>query len=139
MNRLVFDITKLQSIEPQQLNNSQTEFNQAQLNIQILATQPQKVVIIISKRSTKIVLLLQQLAPKAWKNLTAWLLFQKLGKSIDNKNINLASQETQLQTLKVHVNEAKVKKRRKVERTDPNKKFATVADVIYTRMDMEPC
>src|SRR6266566_1747270 len=102
MNRLVFDITKLQSIEPQQLNNSQTEFNQAQLNIQILATQPQKVVIIISKRSTKIVLLLQQLAPKAWKNLTAWLLFQKLGKSIDNKNINLASQETQLQTLKVH-------------------------------------
>ncbi len=43
-----------------------------------------------------------------------------------------------MQALKVHVNEAKVKKRRKVERADPNKKFATVADVIRTRMDMEP-
>ena len=43
-----------------------------------------------------------------------------------------------MQALKVHVNEAKVKKRRKVERTDPNKKFATVVDVIHIRMDIEP-
>jgi len=43
-----------------------------------------------------------------------------------------------LQVLKVHVNEAKVKKRRKVEQMDFNKKFATIADVICTRMDMEP-
>ena len=43
-----------------------------------------------------------------------------------------------MQTFKVHINEAKVKKRRKIDQTDPNKKFATVADVIYTRMDMEP-
>jgi len=43
-----------------------------------------------------------------------------------------------LQALKVYVNEAKVKKRRKIERADPNKKFVTVADVICTRMDMEP-
>jgi len=43
-----------------------------------------------------------------------------------------------LQALKVHINEAKVKKRRKVERTDPNKKFATVADIIHTRIDIEP-
>ena len=43
-----------------------------------------------------------------------------------------------MQAFKVYVNEAKVKKRRKVERVDPNKKFATVADVIRTRIDMEP-
>ena len=81
---------------------------------------------------------MRRLAPKVWKNRTARLLFQKLGKSIDNKNVDLASQKAQLQALKVYVNEAKVKKRTKVERTDPNKKFATVADVIRTRKDMEP-
>ena len=43
-----------------------------------------------------------------------------------------------MQAFKVYVNEAKVKKRRKVERADPNKKFVTVADVIRTRIDMEP-
>ncbi len=43
-----------------------------------------------------------------------------------------------MQALKVYVNEVKVKKRRKVEQTDPNKKFAIVANVIRTRMDMEP-
>ena len=43
-----------------------------------------------------------------------------------------------MQALKVYVNEAKVKKRRKIERADPNKKFVTVPDVIRTRMDMEP-
>ena len=90
------------------------------------------------KRSVEIGPLLRRLAPKVWKNPTARLLFQKLGKSIDNKNVDLASQEAQLQALKVHVNEAKVKKRRKVERAEPNKKFATVADVIRMRMDMEP-
>ncbi len=52
--------------------------------------------------------------------------------------MDLASQEAQLQALKVHISEAKVKKRRKVERADPNKKFATIADVRRTRMDMEP-
>ena len=90
------------------------------------------------KRSAEIGPLLQRLTPKVWKNRTARLLFQKLGKSIDNKNVDLASQEAQLQALKVHVNEAKVKKRKKIEQTDPNKKFVTVADVIRTRMDMEP-
>jgi len=82
--------------------------------------------------------LLQRLAPKVWKNRTARLLFQKLGKSIDNKNIDLASQKAQLQALKVHVNEAKVKKRKKIDRADHSKKFVTVADVIRTRMDIEP-
>ena len=43
-----------------------------------------------------------------------------------------------MQALKVYINEAKVKKRRKVERTDPNKKFVTVTNVIYTRKDIEP-
>ena len=43
-----------------------------------------------------------------------------------------------MQAFKVHVNEAKVKKRRKVDRADPNKKFVTVADVIRMRKDMEP-
>ena len=43
-----------------------------------------------------------------------------------------------MQAFKVYVNEAKVKKRRKVERADPNKKFATVADIICIRMDIEP-
>ena len=43
-----------------------------------------------------------------------------------------------MQTLKVHINEAKVKKRRKVDRADPNKKFVTVTAVIRTRKDMEP-
>ncbi len=93
---------------------------------------------VIPKKSAKIGPLLQRLAPKVWKNRTARLLFQKLGKSIDNKNVNLANQEAQLQALKVHVNEAKVKKRRKVDRTDFNKKFVTVADIIHTRKDIEP-
>ncbi len=82
--------------------------------------------------------MLRRLTPKIWKNRTARLLFQKLGKSIDNKNVDLANQEAQLQALKVHINETKVKKRRKVERADPNKKFATVADIRRTRMDIEP-
>ena len=43
-----------------------------------------------------------------------------------------------MQAFKVHVNEAKVKKRRKVERTDPNKKFVTMADVTRTQKDIEP-
>ena len=43
-----------------------------------------------------------------------------------------------MQALKVYINKAKVKKRRKIERTDPNKKFATVADIICIRMDIEP-
>ena len=52
--------------------------------------------------------------------------------------MDLASQEAQLQPLKHYINEAKVQKRRKVERVDPNKKFATVADVMRTRMGMKP-
>ena len=52
--------------------------------------------------------------------------------------MDLVNQEAQLQTFKVYVNEAKVKKRRKVERADPNKKFVTMADVRRTRIDMEP-
>ena len=43
-----------------------------------------------------------------------------------------------MQAFKVYVNEAKVKKRRKVERADPNKKFVTVANVRRMRMDIEP-
>ncbi len=92
----------------------------------------------IPKRSVEIAPLLRRLAPGAWKNRTAQLLFQKLGKSIDNKNVDLASQEVQLQALKVYITEAKVKKRKKVERADPNKKFATIVDVRRIRMDMEP-
>src|SRR6266699_6912346 len=138
MSRLVFDTAKPQPIELQQPNQAQIEPDQAQPNTQIPATQPRKVVMVTSKRSVEIGPLLRRLAPKVWKNRTVRLLFQKLGKSIDNKNVDLASQEAQLQALKVHVNEAKVKKRRKVERTDPNKKFATIADVRRTRMDMEP-
>src|SRR6266566_1972668 len=138
MSRLVFNTAKLQPIELQQLNQAQIEPDQVQPNLQIPTIQPRKVVVITPKRSAKIGPLLRRLAPKAWKNRTIRLLFQKLGKSIDNKNVDLASQEAQLQAFKVHVNEAKVKKRRKVERTDPNKKFATVADVIRTRKDMEP-
>jgi len=36
------------------------------------------------------------------------------------------------------INEAKVKKRKKVEQTDPNKKFVIVADIRRTRIDIEP-
>ena len=90
------------------------------------------------KRSAEIGPLLRRLVSKVWKNRTIRLLFQKLRKSIDNKNVNLANQEAQLQALKIHINEAKVKKRRKVERADPNKKFATIADIRRTRMNMEP-
>ncbi len=43
-----------------------------------------------------------------------------------------------MQALKIHINEAKVKKRRKIERADPNKKFATIADIRRIRMDIEP-
>ena len=43
-----------------------------------------------------------------------------------------------MQALKVYVNEAKVKKRRKIERADPNKKFVTVADIIRIQIDIEP-
>ena len=43
-----------------------------------------------------------------------------------------------MQTFKVYINEAKVKKKRKVERIDPNKRFVTVADIICTRVDIEP-
>ncbi len=93
---------------------------------------------VISKRSVKIGLLLRRLVLKVWKNRTVQLFFQKLGKSINNKNVDLASQEVQLQVFKVYVNEAKAKKRRKVERVDHNKKFVIVADVRCTRMDMEP-
>src|SRR6266699_5585824 len=137
MSRFVFDTTKPQPIELQQFNQTQIEPDQAQPNIQVPAIQPRKVVVVTLKRSVEIGPLLRRLAPKVW-NRTARLLFQKLGKSIDNKNINLVSQEVQLQAFKVHVNEAKVKKRRKVERVDLNKKFATVADIIRIRKDMEP-
>src|SRR6266566_3728815 len=138
MSRLVLNTVKPQPIELQQLNQTQIEPNQAQPNTQIPATQPRKVVVVIPKRSAEIGPLLRRLAPKVWKNRIVRLLFQKLGKSIDHKNVDLASQEAQLQALKVYVNEAKVKKRRKVDRADPNKKFVIVADVIRTRMDMEP-
>jgi len=94
--------------------------------------------VVTPKRSAKIGPLLRRLAPKVWKNRATRLLFQKLGKSIDNKNVDLVNQEAQLQALKVHINKAKVKKRRKVERADPNKKFIIVANVIRTRIDMEP-
>ncbi len=43
-----------------------------------------------------------------------------------------------MQTFKVYINEAKVKKRRKVERTATNKKFAIIADIIHIRIDIEP-
>src|SRR6266566_7872926 len=138
MNRLILDTAKPQPIELQQPNQAQIEPDQVQPNPQIPAIQPRKVVVVTPKRSTEIGPLLRRLAPKAWKNCTIRLLFQKLGKSIDNKNVDLANQEAQLQALKVHVNEVKVKKRRKVERVDPNKKFAIIADVRCIRMDMEP-
>ena len=93
MSRLVLDTAKPQSIEPQQSNQAQIEPDQAQPNTQIPTTQPRKVVVVTPKRSVEIGLLLRQLAPKVWKNRTARLLFQKLGKSIDNKNVDLASQE----------------------------------------------
>jgi len=91
MNRLVLDTAKPQSIELQQPNQTQIELDQAQLNTQIPIIQPRKIVIVILKRSAEIGPLLRQLALKVWKNRTARLLFQKLGKSIDNKNIDLAN------------------------------------------------
>jgi len=78
------------------------------------------------------------LALKVWKNYIVWLFFQKLGKSIDNKNVDLVNQKAQLQAFKGYINVVKVKKKRNVERTDPNKKFIIVADVIRIRKDMEP-
>src|SRR6266566_5299230 len=96
MSRLVLDTAKPQSIELQQLNQAQIEPDQTQPNIQIPATQPRKIVVVTPKRSAEIGPLLQRLAPKVWKNRTAQLFFQKLGKSIDNKNIDLVSQEAQL-------------------------------------------
>ncbi len=138
MSRLILNTAKPQPIELQQPNQAQIELDQTQPNVEIPIIQPRKVVITTPKRSAEIGPLLQRLTPGAWKNRTARLLFQKLGKSIDNKNVDLASQEAQLQALKVYITEAKVKKRRKVERVDPNKKFASIADVRRTRMDMEP-
>ena len=129
---------KAQPIEPQPPNQAQIEPDQAQPSTAIQSTQPRKAVVATPKRSAEIGPLLRRLAPGAWKNRTARLLFQKLGKSIDNKNVDLAMQEAQLQALRVYVNEAKVKKRRKVKRVDPNTKFATIADVRRTRIDMEP-
>ncbi len=43
-----------------------------------------------------------------------------------------------MQAFKIYINETKVKKRRKVERVDPNKKFVTVADIIRIQIDIEP-
>ena len=43
-----------------------------------------------------------------------------------------------MQAFKSYVNEAKVKKRRKVEPIDLNKKFVTIEDVIRIRKDIEP-
>ena len=83
-------------------------------------------------------MLLRRLALKVWKNYIVWLFFQKLGKSIDNKNVDLVNQKAQLQAFKGYINVVKVKKKRNVERTDPNKKFIIVADVIRIRKDMEP-
>jgi 4-hydroxybenzoate polyprenyltransferase len=138
MSKLVMSAAKAQPIKPQPPNQAQIEPDQAQPNTEIPSTQRRKVVVATPKRSAEIGHLLRKLAPKAWKNPAARLVFQKLGKSIDNKNVDLAMQEAQLQALRVYVNEAKVKKRRKVERADPNKKFATIADVRRTRMGMEP-
>ena len=82
-------------------------------------------------------MLLRRLALKVWKNYIVWLFFQKLGKSIDNKNVDLVNQKAQLQAFKGYINVVKVKKKRNVERTDPNKKFIIVADIIHTRIDIE--
>jgi len=61
---LVFDTAKPQLIELQQFNQTQIEPNQTQSNIQISTTQPQKIVMVISKKNAEIGPLLQRLAPK---------------------------------------------------------------------------
>ena len=52
--------------------------------------------------------------------------------------MDLASQKIQLQTFKVYINEVKVKKKRKVEQTNSNKKFVTIANIQYIQIDIKP-
>jgi hypothetical protein len=58
--------------------------------------------------------------PKAWQ-------------SIDNKNVDLAGQEDQLQTLRGHVDKWEVKKQRRVQKAEPNSKFVEISNSICAR------
>ena len=76
--------------------------------------------------------------PRLRKDHKTRLLFQKLGKSLDQKNSTLATQGAHLQALQTYAAEAKATRRRKVEREDINRKFTRITDVRRTRIDIEP-
>ena len=88
-------------------------------------------------KSSDLIRVIRRLAPGIWKNPRQRIFIQKVGKVLDNKIMDLASQEAELQALRGFAKEEKVKKRKKVERTDLNRKFATITDVIRIRKAME--
>ena len=65
-------------------------------------------------------------------NPAARLIFRKIGKGLDGKNLLIAKYEARIKALEEQVEELRPKKRRKV-REDPNERFVTIEQVMKTK------
>lgn len=77
---------------------------------------------------------------KAIRGLTAVdpiarLLFQKVGKSLDNKVVKLAGQEQKIRALEAEVDRLRPRKKKKV-RLDPNERFAGIEQIMEAKREL---
>jgi hypothetical protein len=75
----------------------------------------------------------QYISPRTRKAPAARLLFRKLGESIDEKNTTIANLKYENQALKLQLEAAMPSKRQKVEVQDPNRRFATIDDIVKSQ------
>jgi hypothetical protein len=65
----------------------------------------------------------------------ARILFKKVGKSLDNTAIKVASQEQKIRALEAEVDRLRPKKRKKV-RIDPNTRFAQIEQIMQAKKEL---
>jgi hypothetical protein len=84
------------------------------------------------KRGQEVQSLGRTLAFKNKRNPEARLLFRKIGRSLDSKNMLLATQAAKIQALEAEVERWKPRKKQKVD-MDPNKRFANIKSIMRTK------
>lgn len=81
------------------------------------------------QRGAELKTLAQRLEYNLREDPTTRLLFRKISKGLDNKNISLAQQDTKIQSLEAQIQRLKPQKKSRV-RQDPNERFVSIEEVI---------
>jgi 4-hydroxybenzoate polyprenyltransferase len=85
------------------------------------------------QRSSQVRDLARALKTAPTDRLTARLLFRKIGKGIDSKNISLAAAEGRIRSLELQIEDLRPKKRKKVKE-DPNSRFVRIKQIRATQI-----